>query len=320
MLTVSSVKLIKEDKPSKHILDIINKLGLPIKEEQEGLELILENSNVAFVNAIRRSSGLPVRIMTCDQKDVDTNDTTIIGDDIKCMIEQIPINQDTKITSLKLYKHNNTENIVPITSHDILVDGEKSKIFIDVYLGDLCPFKTIEVDLVEQWGTRNTSKIFTYEGNIAVVSIELENYEKDNKSIPSSLEFEPSLFKLTVPKQYKRVASPKQIIINICDHYIHYCDQLLEPDTKLLEITKNNEFSIYKFVDYIDIGLLMEHYIYDLDNSIKKIYSEQIDMALNVFIYHNNITPLYNTALKNIKRDFNILKDSCTLKKSNMVS
>lgn len=319
MLKVSSVKVIKDTKPSKDILDIINKLGLPIKEEQEGLELILENTNVAFVNAIRRSSGMPVRIMTCDQKDVDTNDTTIIGYDIKSMIEQIPINQETKITSLKLYKNNNTENIVPITSHDILVDGEKSKIFIDVYLGDLCPFKTIEVDLVLQTGNRNTSKIFTYEGNIAVVSIELENFEKDNKAIPSSLEFEPSLFKLTVPKQYTRVASPKQIIINICNHYMDYCDNLLEADTKLLEITINNEFSCYR-IEYIDIGLLLEHYIYDLDKSIKKIYSEQIDMALNVFIYHNNITPLYTTALKNIKRDFNILKDSCTLKKSNNIS
>lgn len=304
-MKVVEIKSIKEEKVSNELLKLLEKFNLPKRPERESLEIVVE-TNVVFVNAIRRCEKCPVRIMSCDQKNIETNDLSLIPYHLKSMIEQIPIDQEEKITSLKLYKNNETQHIQPILSSDILVDGKKSeKLFSNMYLHcDLLPFCSVSVDLEVVWGNRSISKIFTYEGNISVVSLELEKMEKKNTAIPSSLEFEPKLFKITVP--FQTVITPKKIIINICNHFINIIDKHLTSEPNII---KNENHVIYNF-DYVDIGLLVEYYIFELDVSIKKIYSERIDNSLNVFIYHNDVDKLYTKSLENIKRDFTIFRDS----------
>ena len=314
-LTVSDIKYFHGPKPSPKTIKICNDHKIPLAPKQTGMSFVVMSNNT-FVNSIRRGTSVKYNILSCDPSTIQTDDTYIIPYQIQSIIEQIPIKQDFKSSNITLNKHNTTDNVIPVTTDDIYIDGKQSDIFTHIKLFDLIPKTFININLIIKSGNRGKSRIYSPEGNISVHDLDLEAFEKKNEKKYSD-EHESINFKIVVPLQCDNVIHPVDIIMKICDHYLDYVEKLLVIDNRYVKITNYTDHSKIVYED-IDMGLLVEHYIYDADRTIKNVNSKRIDTLLEVYIYHHDIINIVNIALNNIKRDFTILKKSFNKKNNNL--
>lgn len=139
-LEVANVEIIKKTVPdSKELNDILtlmkkhgtpNPKSLLPKTPWHEVKFELKNTYAGFANGIRRTliEELPVKCLDFDEQDFERSDEYILIDQIKKNINLIPIKQELRNMEkyyIYLYKYNDTNDIINVTTKDIYIAFRK---------------------------------------------------------------------------------------------------------------------------------------------------------------------------------------------------
>lgn len=147
-LTIEKIKIETDDPELKKLLPNI---------EREKVSFYLKNVNVSVANAIRRviCGELPIKYLTCDIHDINTNEEFIKLEELINRINFIPINQDIPDDmqfSLSVVNSDAKQRYKIVHSSDIVIktDNFPQKIFAETFrLAELNPTKYLSIPKIK---------------------------------------------------------------------------------------------------------------------------------------------------------------------------
>lgn len=330
-----SKSLKSKDKNLKECLNIVSEsklLSVLPKGESHTVRFTLDNANSQLANAIRRvlMDEIPTYCLSFNEyTDIKTDDYYIHGqcDQLCVQINALRIDQDInedEFSKWKIYlkKHNNTDDLMDITSGDIqIMAGNKqiTDLFYPGYilsrLRNKCSLKIENIKIEKGLGLTNSNK-FKYLANVYYEIMEEPLLEtKDGFEGKSSLESDCKKFTIGYTT-FKNIKDPCTPMFKCCDELKHRLDSILydwENDIND-KIHIRQEDSIYLIEiegEKLTIGNLIGYYIYLEMPSIEYITSGIVHIEKNIAIIkigNKNYKKLFSNAIKQALTDISIIR------------
>lgn len=283
----------------------------------------LKNTHSRFSNAIRRVllEELPVKCLTFEDEDWETDDHFILSDMLMKNVNLIPINQEHSIdldkTSIYLYKYNNTNDIMQVKASDIQISSKKKKGSAEddadddvkykyaaikdttsqgnanliphnnVTIINLRPGKFIKIkkfNIISGQGKTDAAK-FTLLDNIRYEILDMEPYDIFTRTGTRSTEYDPKEFRIT----YTTTGNINPItVMQLLNDYLS--DKLTKMKNKIIEFANTEKKETDKQYYYTD-GLEVE-----INNNMRiyKFVNEYITLpnmiAQRCYLIDPNIT------------------------------
>lgn len=291
----------------------------------------LHNTTTEMANALRRCINSEIEVLVMDFKDDDfiSDDSFIILHELKKRINLIPIRQ---ISGIKHHidVYNDTDVIIPVYSKDIKEGTNKkdfkdskeqlfSHTFIITYLR---PGKRLVINNIhiKKGVSYKNGTMFSFPGKVGYSCIELEEDEKNGKEIKSSMECEPTTYRITIPRQ--KFIDPIQIIklaVKTLGEKISSIERLIETNkenyySSEMEIIYTKNKGVYKiYNETYTIGNLLVRYGMNIDKTIKNIHCikkhPSFDYIL-VELEHAEPRNIMLNAISTIKKELKNINDA----------
>ncbi len=313
----------------------------------------VHNTNPSFVNALRRTiiDEIPLYSLTCELDKIKSSDRKLstATDSITRRLELIPLSQNPAEKAIEsgvkfsINKVNNTSNLIPVTSADIIVYQQESKKIIKkngavspvisnlkyfsnkITICELDKGKYLHIDNITIFSKKNRE--LSIGGQIHSFVYVPTEYEKQlnstsglNPMVPSSLMVQPSKYRLGFSMNYVST-SPIYIIKLTCQELICRLNliknELEESDgdipyySDVLEITKPKKIIHYKIMnESYTIGRMLFKYGFNIDPSIPFITNANEHALIYttiIKIIHPDSQKIITKAIDNIIADLDIV-------------
>lgn len=328
------IKIMEEYDAKENAYDLLPKsISHEVKFE-------LNNAYSGISNAIRRCliAEIKVKCLDVDMSDIKTDDEFIISDALIKNINMIPISQDyeSKELELYLYMKNNTNQMLDVYINDCdLYSDKKNKVQINLLdlipetnipIVKLSPNKFIQIKnfkIIEGFNKDNACK-FTLLNNVSYKPLDVEPYDNFNKTGDKSINSNPKNFEISYIT--KANIEPKNVMIVCCNtlidkltqynniivNYINNVDKNNFYGDDKIEVTRNDDYYIYKFSnEYLTLGNIIAQKIYLLDETVLYVSStvERLDTEKMIIkIKHTEPDNILQDAIKSCINDFNDIK------------
>jgi DNA-directed RNA polymerase subunit L len=310
------------------------------------VDFVLENASTGFANGIRKCiiDEIPIYSFTMDGDKMETSDRYILSDYLKKNIELIPINQDISPAKFKTWKIsldliNSTDEVINIKSGDIEIMEGKKKIPIEsvmsknISIMELHPSKFIKIQdiTVVQGVSKDDAAKFACVSNTRyeiLDMIPLAHDPEEKERGLSSMMHDPKKFKIGYTT-YRNVKNPNVIIYRCCDTLT---ERLNNFEKELKNVSEDKKTKVIThFSTHIDVETrgkfkffnfkgeswnmvnIISQYCFMLDSHIPFVAPSIIHPSTDVGVIkikHANSIKIIEDAIKTVKKDLAILKDS----------
>jgi hypothetical protein len=277
---------------------IVNPLALLPQTPWHVVEFKLSNTYSGFANGLRRvlMEELPVKCLTFEESDIETDDEFILIDVLLRSINSLPISQtvDGSDYEISLFVENFTTATMPIKGRDITIRLDKKN---NSDITNLVPDPNITLINLRQGKTLNIKKITIDQGtakqdaakfslldNITYEILDMEPYDAVAQTGTRSVDYDPKMFNISFTTSGN--IQPNQVVNLLCDVVHKKLDTAKENITKYekyeekapifkyyfseeLEVLKDNDIFTFKFFrEYITLAYMLAQRCYLLDNTI----------------------------------------------------
>ena len=288
----------------------------------------MHHASVAFANAIRRclTNELELKYLTVDMADIDIpNGTNIVKEVVLQRIESIPISQTISSNeTFKLYKNNNTLELMDVNSDSILpistkVEKKEKKeknikpnvshqLFTDkITICSLDVNQYICIDNIHITSARGKDN-----GRAALGTIGFKVLNQDMKK-HSSLTVYPTSFQFRMETNgnfNQALMDPIYMVVGDLERRLTIIENALKGEEYDQGVHYSTEFNVFKlFVpnESHTIGNLLKQYIYNLDPSIEYvnyriIHPSKEEMVIDIK-NHTDPKKICMDAIVSIKKD-----------------
>lgn len=320
MTTVSNIKEIIHDIPADamKLFEHLKILDYVPKNVPKSLSFELHNTSTEVANAFRRciNSELDILIMYFEDQDLSCTDPFIIPREIQKAINLIPIKQISDAT-FSINVVNQTNDIIYVMSSDIKENGNSTedKFGHTFVIADLNPgheFKINPIKVKSGAGFKDGAA-FSYPERVGYECLDIEG--KDDSEIKSTLEVEPTKFRLTVQNQQqddprnivKRAAKTLEQKLDVISRLISTSESSSIRSSNKMEISKTKDNVNYKIYDETyTIGNLIVKHIVDIDPSIEAVscFKEFTSHDFIILkVAHTNANDIVKKAIEQAKKE-----------------
>lgn len=325
----------KEQRNLKNFMDL-----LP-KKSKLTVSFELKETNADIANGIRRCILDEIDVVSFDfdeYKDIETDDRYILCDNIKKQLCLIPINQEYNYSDLNisLIKENLTDDIIDITTNDIVITANTGKA-AEINKYDIL-LQNVIIDRLRPGRFLNIKNIYISTGNalkdagkyslVSNLKYEIMDVdpiiETDNDTTGiSSMMSNPTHFKISY-STYRNIDKPLSIVVKCCDNLINRFN-LIYDEMKKIKNTDVSYFSdlitlksvenlkkIHITGEYWTVINLIVRYCYILTNgNIKFVTSALVhpEREIGVInITHFEFSTLIQNSIKKVIGELNIIR------------
>lgn len=285
-------KLMEEDA-------VENPLDLLPKSTWHVVEFKLSNTYAGFANGLRRIliEEMPVKCISFDEKEMETDDEFILNDILIKNINLLPIDQAINDSDyhITLYVENFTPKTIDIKAKDISITlGKKGK---QIPITNLIPDPNILIVrlragkklfikklFVEQGFAKNDAAKFSLLDNTTYDILDMEPHNQFTHKGTRSIEYDPKEFHLSFTTSGN--IKPDHVINLMCDVALEKIERMkknlneyhksisLDNESKYyfneeLEVTYLDEVITFRFFkEYITLAYMIAHRCYMLDSTI----------------------------------------------------
>ena len=332
-MTTTVKNIVRKSYPiSKKTIDLCRELGVvdyvPTTVPKD-VSFELHNTTTEMANALRRciNSELSVLIMDFEDNDIVTDDSFIIAHELRKRINLIPIRQISGMV-FSISVNNPTDQIIPIYSNQI-INSEESNRDETMFTGSniltyLRPGKNLSIhNIVIKNGVGYIDgPAYSFTGKVGYSCMELENMDENTNKTPiSSMNFEASTYRITVPRQ--KYIDPVQIIkiaLKTLSKKMTHIFDIIDGSsgnlyTSNMEITYFPDghalFKIYN--ETYTVGNLLFRYGMDVDNTVSNINCIKLHPLfnyINIEIYHPDPKNIILIAIENIQKELTVIGEA----------